>query len=62
MPKNQIYFFNNFVCKAKKENLDYYWFSAYDEDWKTDEKDMNWGIFKEGGKLKQGYKTPLVKC
>ncbi|KAI9297455.1 glycoside hydrolase [Neoconidiobolus thromboides FSU 785] len=55
---NQLLYFNQFYCRAKKENLPYYWFSAFDESWKQNETRSDWGIFKEGGVVKQGYQLP----
>ncbi|KAJ1930274.1 glycoside hydrolase 3 protein [Tieghemiomyces parasiticus] len=41
-------YLGQFVCEAKKRDLQYYWFAAFDEPWKADEHTIgvepNWGL------------------
>ena len=59
--ENQVSFFTRFVCRARAEVLEYFWFSAFDEEWNPTEKDFNWGVFDKKYNLNDGYSFP-VKC
>jgi exo-beta-1,3-glucanase (GH17 family) len=56
---NAGYFFRNFLSWASANNVEYFYFSAFDEGWKWREGvpenpvGPHWGIWKENGDLKQ---------
>ncbi|KAI0221016.1 hypothetical protein L0F63_004183 [Massospora cicadina] len=57
---NQNLYFNQFYCRAKEAKLKYYWFSAFDEYWNTNETQSAWGLLKPDGTIKDNYHLP--KC
>ena len=59
-PENAAFYFLNFVSWARAENVDYFYFEAYDEPWKTKyegERGAYWGIFDTAMALKPGMEA-----
>lgn len=54
--ENQFTYFKNFYCRAKREELPYYYFAAFDEFWNANETKSAWGIMKTDGSTKDNYK------
>jgi hypothetical protein len=53
--ENASFFFLNFISWAKANNIDYFYFEAFDESWKaTDDhpQEAYWGIWDKDGNLK----------
>ncbi|KAI8321919.1 glycoside hydrolase, partial [Martensiomyces pterosporus] len=63
-PENEQRYMKEFICRANIENIDYIWFSAFDEAWKptTNASDVetHWGIIK--GDKSPKYKSPMYDC
>jgi exo-beta-1,3-glucanase (GH17 family) len=56
-PENAADFFLNFVSWARAENVDFFYFEAFDESWKVaDEGEVgaHWGIWDKDGAMKDG--------
>jgi len=55
-PENAAFYFQNFVSWAEAQGVDYFYFEAFDEAWKTNEGTVgpNWGLFTSKGVLKDG--------
>jgi len=54
---SQAAFFNGFVSLAEQLNIQYFWFEAYDEQWKVrDEGEAGacWGVWDGEGRMKTG--------
>ena len=63
-PENQKKFFAEFTELAEKEGIEYYYFSCFDEKWKSrDEGKVGgaWGIFNSDGTIKPLLKNILPK-
>ena len=58
---SQARYFRDFVEWARHHNVDYYYFDAFDESWKTDEHDVgtHWGLYGEDGVLKPDLRDVL---
>lgn len=54
---NQEKFFDNFQTLSKTSNIQYFWFSGFDEEWKTAvtgiEAEETWGLYREDRTPKQ---------
>ena len=68
-PDNLYQYYNEFICYARKHNLEYYFFEAYDEAWKaTDPNDKynsesHFGLLNEGDhQFKYPFDTLDVRC
>lgn len=56
-PENSAYFFKNFISWARANNIDYFYFEAFDEPWKSQyegPQGAHWGIWDRYGNLKPG--------
>ncbi len=56
-PENASYYFLNFVSWAKANQVEYFYFEAFDEPWKAKyegPQGAHWGIWDENGNLKPG--------
>ena len=53
-PQNQARYFHDFVTWAGKHHVPYFYFDAFDEDWKTNEHGVgtHWGLYQLDGNLK----------
>ncbi len=54
---NASYYFLNFVSWARANNVDYFYFEAFDEPWKAKyegPQGAHWGIWDKDGNMKQG--------
>ncbi|KAK9712283.1 hypothetical protein K7432_007240 [Basidiobolus ranarum] len=52
---NLQYFLDNFLCQANSQGIEYFWFEALDEPWKTQQFTVlegNWGLLTTDRKLK----------
>lgn len=61
-PENSKAFFLQFVNWAKQQGVQYYYFSAFDENWKAtkeNSQEAHWGIWTAGGLLKPGLQSVL---
>lgn len=59
-PENAAYFFLNFVSWAKANNVEYFYFEAFDETWKSayeGPQGAHWGIWDKDGNLKPGMEA-----
>jgi exo-beta-1,3-glucanase (GH17 family) len=54
-PVNAAYFFRNFLAWATANNVEYFYFSAFDEAWKWREGSVgpHWGVWDRQGKMKR---------
>jgi exo-beta-1,3-glucanase (GH17 family) len=58
--ENASMYFNNFVSWARKNNVQYFYFEAFDETWKaTNEgpQGAHWGIWDKNGNMKPGFEA-----
>lgn len=56
-PENAAFYFLNFVSWAKSENIQYFYFEAFDEPWKANyegPQGAHWGVWDKNGNLKPG--------
>jgi exo-beta-1,3-glucanase (GH17 family) len=56
-PENAARYFRDFVTWARANNVPYFYFEAFDEDWKAQhegERGACWGILDRDGRLKPG--------
>jgi exo-beta-1,3-glucanase (GH17 family) len=53
-PQNQARYFREFVTWAARYRVSYFYFDAFDEDWKTGERGVgtHWGLYQLNGNLK----------
>jgi exo-beta-1,3-glucanase (GH17 family) len=53
-PQNQARYLTSFVTWAAQHRVQYFYFDAFDEDWKTGESGVgtHWGLYDLSGKLK----------
>ena len=59
-PANAAAYFINFISWSKKEGIDYFYFEALDEPWKSayeGPQGAHWGIFEKTGLLKTGMRA-----
>lgn len=59
-PDNANFYFLNFVSWARANNVDYFYFEAFDETWKTQyegPQGAHWGIWDKLGNLKSGMEA-----
>ena len=61
--ENAVLYFKNFVSWAKANNVNYFYFEAFSEPWKTNEGTVgsNWGIWDSNGTLKTGMTSVFNK-
>jgi exo-beta-1,3-glucanase (GH17 family) len=58
--ENATFYFKNFVSWATSENVNYFYFEAFDESWKADyegPQGAHWGVWDEDGNLKPGMQA-----
>lgn len=56
-PENAANYFNDFVSWARKNNVQYFYFEAFDETWKAineGPQGAHWGIWDKDGNMKSG--------
>ncbi len=61
-PENSVKYFNDFVSWAHKNNVQYFYFEAFDETWKANSEGSHgahWGIWDKDGNMKPGMETIL---
>ena len=61
-PENSARYFNDFVSWARKNNVQYFYFEAFDETWKANyegPQGAHWGIWDKDGNMKPGMETIL---
>jgi exo-beta-1,3-glucanase (GH17 family) len=54
-PGNAAFYFRNFISWARAEGVDYFYFEAFDESWKSfyeGPQGAHWGVWAEDGTLK----------
>ena len=59
-PENAAFFFKNFVSWARANQVDYFYFEAFDEPWKANyegPQGAHWGVWDQDGNLKPGMET-----
>jgi len=51
---NQSYYLREFTAWARQNHVSYFYFDAFDEDWKTNESGVgtHWGLYQANGTLK----------
>jgi hypothetical protein len=62
-PQNSTRYFNDFVSWTHKNNIQYFYFEAFDEAWKANSEGphgAHWGIWDKDGNMKPGMKTILL--
>ena len=62
-PENAAFYFLNFVSWARANNVDYFYFEAFDEPWKAAYEGSlgaHWGIWDKYGKIKPGMENVFV--
>ncbi|KAG7396704.1 glycoside hydrolase 3 protein [Phytophthora boehmeriae] len=63
-PENQVKFFSDFFQMARAHNFDYYWYVAFDSQWRVTNGDHvvegNFGIFKEDDTMKSNFQQLTV--
>ena len=58
--ENAAFYFKNFVSWATSENVNTFYFEAFDEPWKADyegPQGAHWGVWDEDGNLKPGMQA-----
>jgi PKD repeat protein len=58
-PANSARYFNDSVSWARKNNIQFFYFEAFDETWKSDNEGpqgAHWGIWDKAGNMKPGMK------
>lgn len=58
--ENAAFFFLNFVSWARANNIDYFYFEAFDESWKAAYEGLqgaHWGVWDKDGNLKPGMEA-----
>jgi exo-beta-1,3-glucanase (GH17 family) len=60
-PENQAAYFKGFVIWARQHNIPYFYFDAFDEGWKTGERNVgtHWGLYDQSGNLKPEFRRWL---
>ncbi len=59
-PENAAFYFRNFVAWARAEGVDFFYFEAYDESWKSADEGpqgAHWGLWTKDGLLKPGMQA-----
>jgi exo-beta-1,3-glucanase (GH17 family) len=53
-PANQALYLRDFTTWAEQNGVEYYFFDAFDESWKTQEQGVgtHWGLYQQNGQLK----------
>lgn len=60
--ENSARYFNDFVSWANKNNVQYFYFEAFDEAWKANYEDTqgaHWGVWDKDGNMKPGMEITL---
>jgi exo-beta-1,3-glucanase (GH17 family) len=58
--ENASFYFENFISWARAEGVAYFFFEAFNENWKSADEDLqgaNWGLWTEDGTLKPGMQA-----
>ncbi|HEX6478235.1 MAG TPA: glycosyl hydrolase family 17 protein [Ktedonobacteraceae bacterium] len=58
---NQARYVSEFINWARMKHVQYFYFAAFDEDWKIHEKGVgtHWGLYRQNGELKPALKAIL---
>jgi len=58
---NQVRYLRDFTSWAQAKGVHYFYFAAYDEDWKVHEEGVgsHWGIYQQDGKVKPALSAML---
>lgn len=62
--ENSVRYFKDFVSWAGKNNVQYFYFEAFDETWKATregQQGAHWGIWDKDGNMKSGFETIFLK-
>lgn len=62
--ENSARYFKDFVSWARKNNVQYFYFEAFDETWKVTREGpqgARWGIWDKDGNMKSGFETIFLK-
>ncbi|KAJ8563952.1 hypothetical protein ON010_g7395 [Phytophthora cinnamomi] len=63
-PANQAKFFSDFFQVARATNMEYYWFTAFDSQWRVtngdDVVEANFGVFKEDDSMKSNFQQLTI--
>ena len=62
-PENAAFYFLNFISWVRANNVDYFYFEAFDEPWKAEfegTRGAHWGIWDKYGKIKPGMERVFV--
>lgn len=62
-PQNSTRYFKEFVSWARKNNVQYFYFEAFDESWKANNEGpqgARWGIWDKDGNMKPGMEKILL--
>jgi exo-beta-1,3-glucanase (GH17 family) len=60
-PANQVRYLKEFTAWAQLNGVQYYYFDAFDESWKTNESGVgtHWGLYQQNGQVKPTLKDIL---
>ena len=61
---NQALYFKAFVQWAQQNRVSYFYFDAFDEEWKTTESGVgtHWGLYQNDGHIKSHFKNVLLEA
>ncbi|KAJ1965848.1 glycoside hydrolase 3 protein [Dipsacomyces acuminosporus] len=63
--ENAQRYMQEFICRANKEKIDYYWFSAFDQKWASSNNasavEKHWGIFLDDYRTPK-FQEPMYSC
>ncbi|KAG2522725.1 hypothetical protein BBO99_00006575 [Phytophthora kernoviae] len=63
-PENQVKFFSDFFQMARSHNFDYYWYIAFDSQWRVTNGgkavEANFGMFKEDDSMKSNFQQLTI--
>ncbi|KAJ1938755.1 glycoside hydrolase 3 protein, partial [Linderina pennispora] len=64
-PENTLNYMQQFICRANKEGIDYYWFNSFDQSWASHNNasnvEGNWGIIKSDY-VTPKFQEPMYVC
>lgn len=62
-PKNAARYFYDVQCWAARNDVNVFYFSAYDEEWKAPpEYEAHWGVWEQDGTIKPEFMPSVVFC
>ncbi|KAG1689434.1 hypothetical protein DVH05_002235 [Phytophthora capsici] len=63
-PENQAKFFADFFQVARSSNMEYYWYTAFDSQWRVtnggEDVEANFGVFKEDDSMKNNFQQLTI--